>query len=635
MCGIAGVLQRRTQSIDVATSARAMAEAIAHRGPDGLGVWADPHAGVGLGHNRLAIIDLTAAGDQPMVSADGRWVVVFNGEIYNFEAVRQRLEADLSAIVWRGHSDTEVLVEAIARYGVRATLDALNGMFAIAAWDRHTQRLWLARDRMGEKPLYYGWQGETFLFGSELKALAAHPALRRDLDEEAVRLYLAFGYVPGPYSIFAGISKLSPGHLVEVAPGTPGVAEPEAYWTMPLPAPERGVTVAEVATVLSDAVALRMRADVPMGAFLSGGVDSSLIVALMQQQAARPVRTFSIGFEDAAYDESPHAAAVAAHLGTDHMQLTVTDTDALAIIPQLPDMYDEPFADSSQIPTSLLAKLTRAHVSVALSGDGGDEIFGGYARYLVYDHIWGRLRRVPRPVRQAAAVVTRAVGSSAWRLASGLAPPAVARLISPGRIQRLTSTLTATSGHDFYQQLTTARPRTGPAPSRAIVIDRFDIANDFETPALGMAFVDAGSYLPDDILVKVDRATMAVALEGRIPFLDHRVVELAAGLPIAAKIADGVGKRVLRDLLDAYVPRSLIERPKQGFAVPLGAWLKGPLRAWADDLLRQRGGAAARFIDWRTIEREWAEHRAGRHDHAARLWTVLMLLAWGRRWLPE
>jgi len=628
MCGIAGCLQRR--AADIAQAAHAMATATAHRGPDGLGVWSDADAGIGLGHNRLAIIELSAAGDQPMTSADGRWVLAFNGEIYNFDALRRDLDAE-HPVAWRGLSDTEVLVEAIARRGVRATLDTLNGMFAIAAWDRGEARLWLARDRLGEKPLYYGWQGDTFVFGSELKALAAHPAFAARLDEEAVRLYLAFGYVPAPYSIYRGIGKLPPGHVLTVARDAPGVAEPVPYWTLPRPEPG-DVTTADIEAVLTDAVGLRMRADVPMGAFLSGGIDSSLVVALMQQQSARPVRTFSIGFTDAAFDESERAAAVAAHLGTDHLRLTVTEGAARDVIPRLPDMYDEPFADSSQIPTFLLAELSRAHVTVALSGDGGDEIFGGYTRYLVYDAIWGRLRRVPLPVRRAAAAATRVAGASAWRLARGFAPPAVAALVSPGRIQRLTNTLAATSGHDFYQRLVTSRPRTGPRPSRSIMVDSHDIARDFGDPASGMAFVDTGSYLPDDILVKVDRATMAVALEGRIPFLDHRVVELAARLPLAAKISGGVGKQVLREILDRHVPRALVERPKQGFAVPLGAWLNGPLRDWADDLLADRSGRIASFVDWRAVDREWTDHRAGRHDHSPRLWTVLMLLAWGRRW---
>lgn len=631
MCGIVGFLQGRPARQVTADTVRAMAQATAHRGPDGLGVWTDAAAGIALGHNRLAIIDLTAAGDQPMASADGRWILSFNGEIYNFGAVRDRLAADGHAVAWRGSSDTEVLLEAIAAWGVRATLATLNGMFAIAVWDRRERRLWLARDRMGEKPLYYGWQGDTFLFGSELKALAVHPAFAREIDRDAVELYLEFGYVPAPYSIYAGISKLPPGSLIEITAAAAASA-PEAYWRLPPPCPGPPVAVADVAALLGDAVGLRLRADVPMGAFLSGGIDSSLIVALMQQQAARQVRTFSIGFNDVGFDESGHAAAVAAHLGTDHASLTVTSHDALQIIPALPDVYDEPFADSSQLPTCLLAALTREHVTVALSGDGGDEIFGGYTRYLVYDEVWGRLRRVPLPVRRAAAAMTAVLGASVWQVARGIAPAPVARLVSPGRIQRLTNTLTAKSGHDFYERLVTVGGRSGRTLPRPIFVDQHDIEHDFAAPALGMAFVDAGSYLPDDILVKVDRATMAVGLEGRIPFLDHRVVELAARLPLAAKMGGGVGKRILRDILDTHVPRALLDRPKQGFAVPLGAWLSGPLRDWCSDLLSERSGVVAPFVDWAAVDRDWAEHRTGRHDRSARLWTVLMLLAWGRRW---
>lgn len=607
-----------------------MATATAHRGPDGLGTWTDADAGIALGHNRLAIIELSAAGDQPMISHDGRWVVVLNGEIYNFEQVRTDLECD-AVIEWRGQSDTEVLVEAIARLGFRQTLDRLNGMFAIAAWDRRDRRLWLARDRMGEKPLYYGWQGDAFVFASELKAIASHPSFSRAIDGEGVKLFLAFGYVPAPYSIYSGISKLTPGHVAAITLDAPEMVELAAYWSLPRPAPG-DVSTDEVAALLTDAVALRMRADVPMGAFLSGGIDSSLIVALMQQSASRPVRTFSIGFEDAVFDESPSAAAVAAHLGTDHVQLHITDRDALQTIPHLPDIYDEPFADSSQIPTFLLAKLSRGEVTVALSGDGADEIFGGYTRYLVYNEIWGRMRRVPLPVRRAAAAFTVVAGASIWRLARSVAPATVADLISPARVQRLTDTLPARSGQDFYERLITARPRKTDRLLRSIAVDRDDIEHDFINPALGMAFVDTGSYLPDDILVKVDRATMAVALEGRMPFLDHRIVEAAARLPLTAKISGGVGKRVLREILYRHVPRALMERPKQGFAVPLGAWLRGPLREWAEVLLLERQCEVAQFVDWRVVDREWRDHLASRHDHAPRLWNVLMLLAWSQRW---
>lgn len=631
MCGIAGYLSGQGSAFDTAATLRRMADAIAHRGPDGTGTWRDDQAAVGLAHNRLAILDLSPAGAQPMLSADGRWAVSFNGEIYNFEALRARLPGT----AWSSQSDTEVLVELIASLGVQETLGLLNGMFAFAAWDRQARKLWLARDRLGEKPLYMGWSGSTFLFGSELKALMAFDGFERRIDRVALGLYLDFGYVPAPYSIFAGIEKLPAGRFAVVdaadVPGTRIATMP--YWTAPLPAPDAAYTGDDLDALIENAVVLRMRSDVPMGAFLSGGIDSSVVTALMQVNSTRPVRTFSIGFAEAQYDESGGAAAVAQHLGTDHMLLRVTPADALATIPSLPDVYDEPFADSSQIPTLLLARLARAHVTVALSGDGGDELFTGYARHLVFDDIWKRLGPVPQPLRAAAA---QAVGSLAG-IGRRLAPSSVRQLMSPDRVTKMARCLKARDPQGFYEALLTVRDRAddrrGARLDRPIVLDQFDIGQDFASPELGMGYLDMRLYLPDDILVKVDRATMAVALEGRIPLLDHRIVEAAARLPMEQRIVGGIGKQALRRNLYRHVPAELVDRPKQGFAVPLADWLRGPLRDWAEALLANRSHAVADALDWDEVDRLWASHLSGA-DRSARLWSILMLQAWVGRWNP-
>lgn len=631
MCGIAGYLSGQGGAFDTAATLRRMADAIAHRGPDATGMWRDDDATVGLAHNRLAILDLSPAGAQPMLSADGRWAVSFNGEIYNFEALKARLPGT----AWRSQSDTEVLVELIASLGVRDTLELLNGMFAFAAWDRQERKLWLARDRLGEKPLYMGWSGSTFLFGSELKALMAFGGFERRIDRVALGLYLDFGYVPAPYAIFAGIEKLPPGHfaVVDAAAASGTRIETLPYWTAPLPTPDAAYAGEDLDALIENAVVLRMRSDVPMGAFLSGGIDSSVVTALMQKNSARPVRTFSIGFTEAQFDESAGAAAVAAHLGTDHMLLQVTPADALATIPSLPDVYDEPFADSSQIPTLLLARLARAHVTVALSGDGGDELFTGYARYLVFDDIWKRLGPVPQPLRAAAA---QAVGSLAG-IGRSLAPSSVRQLMSPERVTKMARCLKARDAQGFYEALLTVRDRAddrrGTSLDRPIVLDQFDIGKDFASPELGMGYLDTRLYLPDDILVKVDRATMAVALEGRIPLLDHRIVEAAARLPIEQRIVGGIGKQVLRRILYRHVPAELVDRPKQGFAVPLADWLRGPLRDWAEALLAIRSHAVADALDWGEVDRLWASHLSGT-DRSARLWSILMLQAWVARWSP-
>jgi asparagine synthase (glutamine-hydrolysing) len=644
VCGIAGVLDltRATAPAALAAQARAMADALAHRGPDDAGTWVDEAAGAAFGHRRLAIIDLSPHGHQPMRSACGRYVIVFNGEIYNFGALRA--EFARAGYAFRGHSDTEVMLVAISAWGVERALQRFNGMFAFALWDRQTRTLYLARDRLGEKPLYYGWAGQVFLFASELKALRAHPAFRPVVDRDALALYLTYNYIPAPYAIYQGIAKLPPGTMLTLAVGA-GRREPElrAYWSA-REAAERGVAdpltgpadeaVAQLDALLRDAVRLRMVADVPLGAFLSGGVDSSTVVALMQAQSDRPVRTFAIGFAEASYNEAEHAKAVAQHLGTDHTELYVTPAEAMAVIPRLPQLYDEPFADSSQIPTYLVAALARRHVTVSLSGDGGDELFLGYPRYLWGRRIWQRIRWLPPLLRAAAAGALRALAQRdrVLRRIEPFLPGEIRGRNASGQLRRLADALAVDGPEGVYQQLMAHWPDAERivhgAARRPTVLDdpaRWAALPDFTQR---MMYLDTVMYLPDDILVKVDRATMGVSLEARVPLLDHRVVEFAWRVPLALKLRDGQGKWLLRQVLYRYVPPALIERPKMGFGVPIGAWLRGPLRPWAEDLLAERRLRADGFFDPQPIRAAWAEHLAGRCNWQYRLWSVLMFQAW-------
>lgn len=641
MCGIAGAWQPGADTEVLAAQARAMAAAIAHRGPDDAGVWVDAEAGLALGHRRLAILDLSAAGHQPMLSACGRWVIAFNGEIYNHQELRAQLQAAGAAPNWRGHSDTETLLAAIAHWGLEQTLRRCTGMFALALWDRERRVLALARDRLGEKPLYYGWQGGAFLFGSELKALRAHPAFVGGIDRGALALLLRYNYVPAPYSIHPGIRKLPPGTWLELDAGTRDPA-PRAYWSLREVA-ERGMAapfegsdaeaVDALAATLGGAVAGQRVADVPLGALLSGGIDSTLITALMQAQSPQPVRTFTIGFEEKAYDEADHARAVAAHLGTAHTELRLTAEDARALIPRMPQVYDEPFADSSQLPTCLVMQLARRHVTVALSGDGGDELFGGYNRYLLGPRVWRRMAPVPAPLRRMAGaglqalpaeVVNRLAGPLARRV--GIAQPG-------GKVHRLGQRLrTVQSLDDMYVSLVSEWPQPAAMvvdgvlpPSLPDLRDQWPRLSD---PVARMMALDALTYLPDDILVKVDRAAMAVSLETRAPFLDHAVVELAWRLPLAMKLRGGRGKWILRQLLERYVPRALTERPKMGFGIPLDAWLRGPLRGWADDLLDPACLRRQGLLDPAPVQRVWQAHRRGHGQYGYRLWSVLMFQAW-------
>jgi asparagine synthase (glutamine-hydrolysing) len=641
MCGIAGLIDRRLagDAAELARRAEAMALAVAHRGPDGSGVWLDAAAGAALAHRRLAIIDLSEAGAQPMLSQDGRWAISYNGEVYNAEDLRRG--AELSGIAWKGHSDTEVMIELVARRGVASAIKQFNGMFAIALWDRATQTLHLVRDRLGIKPLFFAIGPNSVHFASELKSLHAVGAIAGDIDPASVASFLRFGYVPAPHSIYRGVEKVLPGEHIAIA--LDGRVTRERYWSAQEVA-RRGIAdpldisdedaVDELTRLLGDAVVRQMLSDVPLGVFLSGGIDSSTVTALMVAAARGKVRSFSIGFTDLDFDESRYAAAVARHLGTDHAELMVAAGDALAVVPQLPEMYDEPFADSSQIPTHLVSKLTRDHVTVALSGDGGDELFAGYNRYQLAEGLWQKLGGLPMASRRALSSLLNLVPIKAVDRLAALAPKGMLPPQPADKLRKLADVLTLDRDQIYLRLVSqcddparlapTAAEHplpdfgAGMAPTAASFLDRMQLA-------------DTLTYLPDDILQKVDRASMAVALEARPPILDHRVVEFAWRLPRRFKIRDGETKWLLRRVAERYVPRQLLDRPKMGFGIPLADWLRGPLRDWAEDLLdpKRLGGG---LIDPQPARALWTEHLSGGRNRAYALWTVLMFEAWRRRW---
>jgi asparagine synthase (glutamine-hydrolysing) len=658
MCGFAGLIDpsgaRRRDELCAAVDL--MASAIAHRGPDDSGAWIDQASGAALGFRRLSIIDLTAAGHQPMLSPDGRFVLAFNGEIYNHLALRVELAAAGHAPCWRGHSDSETLLAGCAAWGVRETLERAVGMFGLALWDAHERRLYLARDRFGEKPVYYGWTQRGFVFGSELAALRRAPGFDNPVDRDVVALYAQYSCVPAPYAIYRDIYKLEPGCLLSMhahraasrasgapfAPYCDGGLTVERYWSLPdvvaegaaAPLRDERAAIAQLEAALSEAVALQSIADVPLGAFLSGGVDSSTIVALMQARAERTVKTYTIGFEEAGYDEAVHAAAVARHLGTDHTELYVSAQQARDVIPQLPRLYSEPFADSSQIPTHLVALMARQHVTVALSGDGGDELFGGYNRYFLGPRVWRGLQLVPAGLRRMAGEVIQSVPMTAWDAVGGLAPGRhrVSRL--GDKAHKLAHRLRHVQQvDDLYRLLVTTWPADarlvpGAVPLRTTLDDLVADPRAPRDAASRMMLWDALTYLPDDILHKVDRAAMGCGLETRAPFLDHRVAALAWRMPPHFKIRDGQGKWILRQILYRRVPRELIERPKMGFGIPVQAWLRGPLRDWAEHLLDESRLRTAGYFDPRPIRDKWAEHLSGVRNWQAELWPVLMFQAW-------
>lgn len=647
MCGIAGFIDfsNSLTQAELTALAQCMADAAAHRGPDDRQAWADAAAGVALGFRRLSVLDLSPAGRQPMTSASGRYVIVYNGEVYNFASLRQELEAD--GVSFRGHSDTEVMLAAVERWGLPAAVKRFDGMFAFALWDRHERRLYLGRDRLGIKPLYYGWAGRVFLFGSELKCLRAHPAFRPQINRNALALYLRHNYIPAPYSIYQGIHKLLPGTLLSLAGETgPDAPAPQPYWSAmgmaerEAAAPFTGSeveAVAELDTLLRQSVRLRMIADVPLGAFLSGGVDSSTIVALMQAQSSRPVQTFTIGFAEDDYDEARYAREVARHLGTAHTELVVTPEEALAVIPRLPAIYDEPFADASQVPTFLVAQLARRQVTVSLSGDGGDELFGGYNRYFWTRRIWKAVGWMPPVARRLLAGTLRGVSPERWQsLVKTLGPllPGEARQpLFADKVQKLAEVIAVQRQEEMYLQLIShwkqpeqVVPGAQEPPT--------PITGGHAQPALldftrRMMYLDLMTYLPDDILVKVDRASMAVSLEARLPYLDdHRLVEFAWRLPLEMKVRNGQGKWILRQVLYRYVPPGLIERPKMGFAIPLDRWLRAPLREWAESLLDERRLQQEGYFNPRPIRRKWSEHLEGKRNWQYDLWDILMFQAW-------
>jgi len=645
MCGIAGFLDPAGRTAHPEAAVRAMAAKLRRRGPDDAGAWTDPGVGIALGHRRLAVIDRSAEGHQPMISRCGRYVACYNGEIYNFPALRRELERLDPTCAWRGHSDTEVLLEAVSAWGLPEALARCNGMFALALWDRDKRALHLARDRMGEKPLYYGWSGDVFLFGSEPAALAAHPTWDGEIDRGALALLLRHGCIPAPHSIYAGIAKLAPGTLLTLVPDRPGAApDLRPFWRLEnvveagLSRPFAGTADEAVETLdglLAEAVRLRMVSDVPLGAFLSGGIDSSMVVALMQAHSDRPVKTFSIGSHDPIFDEAPQAREVARHLGTDHTELYVTERDALDVVPELPAVYGEPFADSSQIPTLLVSRLTRKSVTVALSGDGGDELFGGYNRHVWGPAVWRRGRRLPRAARGALARSLTLLSETAWDRAFRAAGPLLpgrARHRMPGhKLHKLARVLPEDSPGGLYRALVSAWSRPGDVVGADEPETPLTAPRRWRAPigtAEQMMFLDAAWYLPDDILVKVDRAAMAVSLETRIPFLDPHVIGFAWSLPLALKIRDGRGKWVLRRVLDRYVPKPLVDRPKAGFGVPIGDWLRGPLRPWAEALLDPRRLASEAYLDPAPIRERWAQHLSGRRNWHDSLWSVLMFQAW-------
>lgn len=640
MCGIAGILSPGAR--DLRSIAGDMVRRISYRGPDDAGVWCDEAAGLALSHARLSILDLSEAGHQPMVSGSGRYVITYNGEIYNFVELRADLEQ--WGYGFRGHSDTEVLLAAIEQWGVEATLGRLNGMFAFAVWDRQERTLALVRDRLGEKPLYYGWAGNALIFASELKAFSGCPWFSREIDRDSLSLFLRHNCIPAPYSIYRDIVKLAPAsyavfrleHL-----SSRQFPRPVTYWSSrQCVTTESAFTGSETEAItrldelLRHAIRLRMAADVPLGAFLSGGIDSSAVVALMQAQHSRPVRTFSIGFHEAEYNEAGFAKDVARHLGTDHTELYVTAADALAVIPRLPALFDEPFADSSQVPTFLLAQLARQHVTVALSGDGGDELFGGYNRYFWGRALHRRIGWIPPLLRPLMARIIRSLSPAAWdrcfRASARIFPPVKAPV---DKLYKLADMLDEGDLDDLYYGFVSHWKDPGAVVIGAkepptLLTDRsaWPMLKDF---TMRMMYLDAVTYLPDDLLVKVDRASMAVGLETRIPLLDHRLVEFAWGLPLSLKIRrSDEGKWILRQVLKRYVPDHFFNRPKMGFGVPLDAWLRGPLREWAESLLNEARLRREGYFHPEPIGRKWAEHIAGQANWHYHLWNVLMFQAW-------
>ncbi|MCT7961876.1 asparagine synthase (glutamine-hydrolyzing) [Laspinema sp. D1] len=645
MCGITGLwdISRESTFENLEAIAQKMSSTLLHRGPDDGGTWADAEAGIALGHRRLAIVDLSPEGHQPMVSGNGRYVIVFNGEIYNFLEIRLQLEQ--VGHRFRGYSDTEVMLAAFSQWGLESAVKRFNGMFAFALWDREERVLHLGRDRFGEKPLYYTWVGKTFLFGSELKALKAYPGFSPQIDRNALALYLRHNYIPAPYSIYQGVYKLTPASVLSVSPKNQAVAQPVSYWSVSsvaqsgIDTPFHGAdaeAIEQLDTLLRKSVSLRMMADVPLGAFLSGGVDSSSVVALMQAQSSQPVKTFSIGFYEDSYNEAAYAKAVAQHLGTDHTEYYVTPKEAIEVIPKLPILYDEPFSDSSQIPTFLVSQLARKYVTVSLSGDAGDELFYGYERYFVGNNIWSKIAWLPFPIRTAMANSLRSLSPAMWNSTLGrfnaLLPVKDKSSDIGHKIHTLANFLNLSDFEDFYKYLIShwkeAESLVWGAKELSTVFSDREFLSKLPPGSQRMMYLDSISYLPDDILVKLDRASMGASLEGRIPFLDPELVEFSWRIPLSMKIRHGQGKWLLRQVLYQYVPQNLIERPKMGFGVPIGDWLRGDLRDWAEELLDENKLRQEGFLNPQPIRQKWKEHLEGKRDWSGYIWDILMFQSW-------
>jgi asparagine synthase (glutamine-hydrolysing) len=652
MCGFTGFLEinQPLHAFDPRSAITLMSNAINHRGPDDQGIWIDSDAGIALGHRRLSIIDLSSNGHQPMHSNCGRYVIVFNGEIYNYLEIRRELERLNEAPAWKGNSDTEVMLEALRCWGLKKALKKFSGMFAFALWDRKKRVLQLGRDRLGEKPLYYGWVDNIFLFGSELKALRCHPRWKGAINRDVLALFMQYNCVPAPYSIFKNIFKVLPGTTItfpkeQPLNETPFPLTPNYYWSArKIATPEDIDPTLETETTaintlentLKDAIQEQMIADVPLGAFLSGGVDSSTIAALMQTQSTTPIQTFTIGFEEKEYNEAVDAKAVARHLRTNHTELYVTPKEAMEVIPKLPELYDEPFSDSSQIPTFLVSQLARQHVTVCLSGDGGDELFGGYNRYFWGKRVWNNISRKPKWINNAIKKGITTFPPSAWnnlfKFFNPLLPNSIKQQNPGDKLHKLAKLLTCESLQEMYLKLISHWSSSSSlvlgAKELSTLPTSFKNWDDFKDFTKAIMYLDMVCYLPDDILVKVDRASMGVSLEVRVPFLNHRVVELAWKIPMHMKIRKNQGKWLLRQVLYKYVPKQLIERPKMGFAVPIDSWLRGPLRDWAEDLLSPKRLKDEGFFDPEPIRRIWQTHLSGKMNYQHHLWDVLMFQAW-------
>lgn len=644
MCGITGYWNASTNTQELEPIVRSMSATLYYRGPDDEGTWVDKEVGLALGHRRLAIVDLSPEGHQPMQSDNRRYVLVFNGEIYNFLTLRQQLVS--RGHRFRGYSDTEVMLAAFCEWGIEPAVQKFVGMFAFALWDRQERVLYLGRDRLGEKPLYYGWMGDTFLFGSELKALKAHPHWQGIIDRDVLTLLLRYNYIPAPYSIYQNIYKLPPGTLLTLVTANPHPRPaPQAYWSIesmvaqgqnhPFQGSEADA-ITQLEQLLRDAIRQQMLADVPLGAFLSGGVDSSTVVALMQAQSSQPVKTFTIGFYEADYNEANEAKAVAQHLETDHTELYVTPKEALAVIPKLPTIYDEPFSDCSQIPTFLVSQLARQQVTVSLSGDGGDELFGGYNRYFWANLIWQWVSWMPQSVRELITQLITFFSPEAWNATfqqlNSVLPKRLQQRLPGDKLYKLAAALEVNSLEDLYRYLVShwsnptsvvigaSEPKTAITNSTSLV--------DLPNFSQWMMYLDTIMYLPGDVLTKVDRAAMAVSLETRCPFLDHRVVEFAYSLPLNFKIRHNQGKWLLRQVLYKYIPQELIDRPKMGFSLPLDRWLRYELRDWTEYLLSEHRLQQEGFFHPQPIRKKWEEHLSGNRNWQYHLWNVIMFQSW-------